>query len=130
MIVIGLDGKQYKWLPKNSQKNNCSSYHLKAKELLKNLFTTDIILEEVVLPGSDLTVDFYLPLRKLGVEVQGEQHTNFTKFFHKDRLGFGKSINRDNNKAKWFQDNGFNFIALDYTENLDEWRSKIKSSLT
>src|SRR5687767_3019327 len=94
MKVLGLNGKQYhlkisghKYRPGETRPR--SQYHVQARELLNTLFPADIILEEVILPGSDnLTVDFFVPQANLMVEVHGEQHYKFNPHFHKNILGF------------------------------------------
>lgn len=131
MIITGLDGKSYKWILKNQKKENCSSYHTSCRSLLKELFPLDTILEEVVLPGSfGLTVDFFVPIRRLGVEVQGEQHFKFIKHYHTDQFGFAAAIQRDKNKVRWFTLNSLNFVALNYSWSENESRSAILAAVT
>lgn len=129
MKVFDLDGNQHKWTLKHSPKSNCSSYHRFARDLLKEIYPLDTICEELILPGLGLTVDFFLPLRRLGVEVQGEQHYKFNKHFHKDEFGFGRSRLRDNDKKRWFEVNNLNFVELNW-ENQDEWRNQIVQSVS
>ena len=102
MIVLGLDGQEYRWKLRGHgvQRDEVrprSSYHLAARELLRSLFPADAILEEVPLPGcpEKLFADFVLPLRRVAIEVQGEQHYTFISHFHRDKLGWLRSRNRD-----------------------------------
>lgn len=135
MNVIGLDGKQYNWNPSSAQANctNRSSLHIKAKELLSAVFTHDRILEELSLPGSKneyrsttLRADFFIPNRLIIVEVHGEQHYKFNKFFFKNKLEFYKSKARDNDKKTWCELNSIKLIEFNYNEDIDEWRRKIQ----
>ena len=114
MIIQGLDGKEYSWNPSASQANSpkLSSLHIKAKILLDKLFPYDRILEEVSLVGSKterrsgtLRADLFIPNRNLLIEVHGEQHYKFNKFFYKDKLSL---------------------IEFNYNEDVDDWRRKIK----
>lgn len=130
MKIIGLDGKIYKWTLKSNPRSDFSQYHEKARFLLKKILPLDTILEEVSLPGSDLTVDFFLPIRKLGIEVQGEQHYKFVKHFHNNVFGFNRSIQRDRDKKLWFESNNFNFIELSYKETENEWRDNIITAIS
>lgn len=133
MRVKGLDGREYPWnlrglQPARDDARARSSYHLAARQLLQRLFPTTPILEEVPLPGSDgLRADFYLPMEKLIVEVHGEQHYKYVPHFHGDRLGFLAAKRRDASKETWCDLNGLRFVALPYSEDIDEWRSRVTS---
>lgn len=125
MKVIGLDGKTHSWKLENRAKINCSSGHQDARELIKSIFPMEVILEEVSLPGCNgMRADFYLPKRKLLIEVQGEQHYDYTPHFHGHVSGFWQSKKRDSAKKEWCQLNSIDFVELD-TRNKDEWESRI-----
>lgn len=108
MNVIGLDGKIYKWNPHKSERvfASSSSYHEKARGLIKRMFPFDIILEEVDLAGTRtrahdiLRADFYIPKLKIVIEVHGEQHYSYSKLFHGDVSEFKRSQLKDQNKEK------------------------------
>ena len=135
MKIKGLDGKEYNWNPSASQAEGGkkSSLHLKAKELLDNLFPYDRILEEVSLVGSKtnrrksiLRADFFIPNRNLVVEVHGEQHYKFNNFFFKDKMSFYKAKARDSEKREWCELNDIQLIEFNYNEGIDEWRRKVE----
>jgi hypothetical protein len=137
--VLGINGKEYVWNLTgydifNDDKRKRSKYHLRARNLLKEIYHSYRILEEVKLPGSTalnrksvLYLDFYVPSIKLGVEVHGEQHYEFSPFFHKSKADFLKGKARDEDKIEWCKLNDINIIILKYTESDDEWRQRIKS---
>ncbi|NBO99219.1 MAG: hypothetical protein EBU90_03705 [Proteobacteria bacterium] len=139
MKVRGINGKEYVW---NLSKYDIfyddtrkrSKYHLRARNLLKEIYHSYRILEEVKLPGSTalhrksvLYLDFYIPSIKLGVEVHGEQHYEYCPFFHKSKADFLKSKARDEDKIDWCTLNGIKIVILNYKESDDEWRQQIKS---
>lgn len=135
MIVKGLDGKEYKWNPTLSQSccKKRSKLHQKAKELLRQFYPHDRILEELSLPGSKsgyrrttLRADLFLPTRLLIVEVHGEQHYEFNSFFFKTKLEFYQAKARDNDKREWCRMNNIDLVELKYNEDIDEWRRKIQ----
>ena len=135
MIINGLDGREYSWNPSASEAKctKRSSLHIKAKNLLDKLFPYDRILEEVSLPGSKterrrstLRADLFIPNRNLIIEVHGEQHYKFNKFFYKDKLSFYRAKARDSEKKEWCHLNDITFIEFNYNEDLDDWRRKIK----
>ncbi len=126
MKVTGLDGKIYTWkLERKDAKSNESKFHTLAREVLTQLYTLDTIFEEIELPGSKgLIVDFFLPLRKLAVEVNGQQHYEFNQFFHGTIQNFWKSKERDRNKRDWCELNEIQLIELDYRKT-EEWTNQI-----
>ena len=135
MQIHGLDGKEYSWNPAvaQAQSTQRSSLHIKAKELLDNIFPHDTILEEVSLAGSKtqirrttLRADFFIPNRNIIIEVHGEQHYQFNTFFFKNKLSFYKAKMRDVEKKEWCELNQITLIEFNYNEDLDDWRRKIK----
>lgn len=127
-IITGLDGKLYH-LQCSRKKNkdvDKSALHLNARELLKEIFPLDIVAEEIFLPGSyGLSADFYLPNRDLIIEVHGQQHYEYSKFFHGDLMGFKESQTRDYNKKQWCDLNCIHYVELPYNEDIYEWRRRI-----
>lgn len=139
MKVIGINGKEYIWNLTgydvfNDDKRKRSRFHVRARNLLKEIFNSYRILEEVKLPGSTelhrksvLYLDFYIPSIKLAIEVHGKQHYEFCPFFHRSRADFLKGKARDEDKITWCELNDIRLVTLKYTESDDEWRQRIKS---
>jgi hypothetical protein len=137
--VTGINGKEYVWNLTgydvfNDDKRKRSKFHVRARGLLKELFNSYRILEEVKLPGSTelhrksvLYLDFYIPSIKLAIEVHGQQHYEFCPFFHKSKADFLKGKARDEDKIAWCELNDIRLVTLKYTESDDEWRQRIKS---
>lgn len=138
MKVKGINGKEYVWnLTKYDifydDARKRSKYHLRARSLLKEIFHSYRILEEVKLPGSTalnrksvLYLDFYIPSIKMAFEVHGEQHYEYCPFFHKSKADFLKAKARDEDKIEWCRINDIQIIVLHFKENDDEWRKHIK----
>ncbi|HEY9703091.1 MAG TPA: hypothetical protein V6C58_11630, partial [Allocoleopsis sp.] len=83
MKAIGTDGKIYQInLSKNERETddeNRSSLHLRARKILKSKFPYAQIYEEVTLTGcrgvgATLVADFLIPSMNILVEVHGAQH--------------------------------------------------------
>lgn len=130
MKVVGLDGRQYNLNNASfrRQSNNGSQQHLRARAILKELFGLNQILEEVSLPGTNkLTADFFIPDLKMIIEVNGQQHYEYVRHFHRDQKGFQASIQRDNNKKTWCELNQITLIELNSLESDDEWRTKLSN---
>jgi len=135
MQVKDLDGIGHKWhLTGNMARgkiDNRSSFHLKARELITNTFPTLQILEEVTIPlrkSETLYLDFYLPLKKLCVEVHGEQHYKFVPFYHSNMLTYLKSQKRDREKEEWCNINGITYVVFPHFENIEEWKQRLKNA--
>ena len=127
MNIVDLDGNFHKWSLKGyiakGTLSNKSSLHLAARELIRVKFPTFQILEEVPIPvrkSEILYLDFYLPLSKICIEVHGEQHYEFSAFFHGNRLNFFKHKKRDRDKKEWCNLNGIKVIELPYNKK-SEW---------
>ena len=138
MKVIGINGKEYIWNLTaydvfNDDTRKRSKYHIRARTILKEIYNSYRILEEVKLPGSTalhrksvLYLDFYIPSIKLGVEVHGQQHYEYNSFFHRSKGDFIKGQVRDDDKINWCELNGIELITLKFSESDDEWRQRIK----
>lgn len=121
MLVKDLDGKESKLDMRGCMegRDNCSSYHAEARDLLKERYPTFIILEEVpvtIKKGKTEYLDFFIPLKKLIIEVHGEQHYTFNKHFHRDKNGWAGQMRRDRLKREWAELNGLRLIELKYNE--------------
>jgi len=133
MQVKDLDGNSYNWqligTIANGSLHNKSSLHLEARNLIKSCFPTLQLLEEVpimVRRSETLYLDFYLPLIKRCIEVHGEQHYKFNRFFHHTTLGFINHKKRDQDKKEWCLINDIEHIELPF-DKIDEWPSRIKN---
>jgi len=132
MQVRDLDGNLTTWhLTGNIVKGRIdgkSSLHLRCRLILKDLYPTMQILEEVSIQtrkSETLYLDFYLPLIRACIETHGEQHYNFTPHYHNNRLAFLKSQKRDKDKQAWCEINGIKYIALPYNETDEDWKQRI-----
>lgn len=104
-----------------------SSLHLEAREILKDIFPTFQILEEVpvhIRKNDIIYLDFYIPLIKTCVEVHGEQHYKFVPYFHTNIVGFARSKLKDKEKKLWCEINNISFIELPFNEK-NKWREII-----
>lgn len=137
MKIKGLDNREHSWILESSQREdeNRSKLHLRARELIKTMFPYDKFYEDVTLPGSSngsnksvLYADFFLPLRKLMIEVNGRQHTEYVRFFHGDKNNYKKSLARDKNKIAWCELNNIRIVYLNHDEDDETWRKKINDS--
>lgn len=140
MKVFGINGKEYVWNlsnydVKNDNTRKRSQYHIRARLLLKDIYNSYRILEEVKLPGSTakhkkgvLYLDFYIPQIKKAFEVHGQQHYEYSPFFHKTRADFLLAKAKDEDKIEWCELNDIDLVVLKYSDTDEEWRKQIENS--
>jgi hypothetical protein len=125
MKVSDFNGKQHNWPPSGhvvsfDDTRPRSALHIRVREILRRLYPTSPILEEVPLPGTGLFADFYLPIRRAVIECNGEQHYRFVPHFHQDRRTFMESKNRDQRKIDWCHLNNIHVAILPYDKTDEE----------
>ena len=73
-----------------------SKLQFKTKQFLKTIWDGQIVYEEFPVFGSKMKVDFLNATKKIAIEVNGPQHSNFNKFFHNNsRMNYLESLKRD-----------------------------------
>jgi hypothetical protein len=97
---------------------------------LRALYKSAAILEEFSIPGSKLSLDFYIPSFRVAFEFQGEQHDQFNAFFHKDKTDFVKQSQRDQNKKDWCKLNSIKLIEIrESSITFDQLKATILESI-
>jgi len=91
-----------------------SKAQLRVGDFLEEILPNQNILEEFVIPKSGgLRIDFFLPIMKVAVEVDGGQHKKLTPHFHKNKAGFELAQKNDKLKNEWCRINGVRIIRVD-----------------
>lgn len=122
MRLLNINGKLVNKNVRNSlidwQGKSRSKLQFKFKEFFYPYWKNHIVYEEFPVYGSMLKVDLLNATKKIAVEIQGNQHESFNKFFHDNsRLKYLQSIKRDVKKVKWLEMNEFKFLEL-YEDDL------------
>jgi|TARA_R110000751_G_scaffold23569_7_gene65105 hypothetical protein len=100
----------------NWNKKSRSKIQFKVKKFLEPFWKANVVYEEFPVYGTRMSVDILNATKKIAIEVQGRQHSEFNKFFHgNSRLKYLEGIKRDIKKAEWLEKNGF--ILLEVEEN-------------
>ena len=90
-----------------------SKVQFKTKQFLKKFWENQVVYEEFPVYGTKMKVDILNATKKIAVEVQGNQHVSFNKFFHNNsRLKYLESIKRDAQKALWLEKNGYTLVEI------------------
>lgn len=131
MIVQDINGRRSQWKVRGTEvltdNRPRSSLHLTARKLLKDRFPTLQLLEEVAFnpaPKKTLYFDFFLPLRKVAIEVHGEQHYKFNSRFHTTAMEFMEQKKNDALKQEWCDINNIQLIILPF-DDIDNWKAKL-----
>tara|TARA_B100000287_G_C20608486_1_gene771087 strand:+ start:973 stop:1395 length:423 start_codon:yes stop_codon:yes gene_type:complete len=89
-----------------------SKVQRQVKKFLKDYWSKCIVYEEFPVYGSRMSVDILNATKKIAVEVQGRQHDEYNKFFHKNKINYLYSMERDFNKKKWLEQNDFQLVEI------------------
>jgi hypothetical protein len=93
--------------------NSRSKIQKQVKDFLRVFWSGCIVYEEFPVYGTRLKVDILNASRMQAVEVHGDQHIKFNKFFHNNsRENYLNSISRDTQKYEWLEANGFKLIEI------------------
>ncbi len=131
MLVYDLDGNLANWKMGGKEvvgdKRARSYLHKAARKILKDRFPTLQVLEEVTIKvrrNKTLFLDFYLPLRKLAIEVNGEQHYSFNSHFHSTTHDFIRQRKNDISKLEWCDVNDIELIVFKFDEQ-ESWVEQV-----
>ena len=85
------------------------------KQLVKKAFPSYRVKLQhyVIYQNTKLFFDILIPELKVVIEVQGQQHFSFTKFYHDSDEDFKSQKFRDKLKTQWAADKGYVLIAID-----------------
>lgn len=93
-------------------KESKSKFQFNIKQFFKQYWGSDNCVEEFPVLGTKLNCDFINFDKMIAVEADGNFHNTFSKFHHKNRLGFLNSLKRDQKKDDWLNKNGFFIIRI------------------
>lgn len=92
----------------------------KVKVLLKPHWEYDLVYEEFPLVGSRMTFDFFNASEGVFLEVDGRQHTEYVKHFHRNRQNFLNQIKRDVSKEEFVEANNLKLFRINEGEEINE----------
>jgi hypothetical protein len=126
MIFLTKAGKEQKI--KNSTRylidwnKKCrSKIQKRVKDLLHGYWDADVVFEELPVAGTRMTLDFYNANKKIALEVDGNQHYKFNKFFHSNsRQNFLSQLQRDEHKEYFCEINQIRLVRIVESDTLNE----------
>ena len=133
MKTRDLDGNIYNWktqgtIVRSNEQRPRSKLHLTARSLLRNLYPTLQISEEVSVSlrrNKKVFLDFYINTIKTVIEVHGPQHYKFNTLYHTCAQDFLNQKKRDMNLQEWCEINNLTYIELPFNENEEQWKNRI-----
>ena len=124
--IYKVDLRPSKWPRRSSDK--CKSYfQFSVGEVIDSIFPQEIILEEFYVPGDRLYIDFFLPRKQIAVEAQGNQHYEYSNFFHGSQENFKLAQARDRKKSLWCAYNNIRLVTIRESDNEEQIVNKLLS---
>jgi hypothetical protein len=96
-------------------------------QMISKKYPLDPILEDITIPDTRLSLDFYLPQRKIAFEIQGEQHSEMNPFFHDSIADFENQKQRDEMKELFCELNNIRLIKLHSIKEAEKYFGITKS---
>lgn len=100
-----------------------SQAQFKVKQFVKRYWCASICYEEFPVYGSRMKVDLVNMTKKIAIEVNGEQHSEFHYFHNGSRIKYLNQIKNDVSKSKWLKLNNFKEVII-YTKEIPELSEK------
>jgi very-short-patch-repair endonuclease len=90
----------------------------RVESLIKQALPTHRYKREryVLYRNTKLFFDFFLPELKLFIEVQGQQHYSFNKFYHLNKASFNEQVYRDSLKTQYIEEFKYKLLVISYKE--------------
>lgn len=79
---------------------------------LQEYWKDHIVFEEFPVAGTRLSLDFYNANKRIAIEVQGRQHTEYVPFFHRTKTNYLSQLRRDQQKLDFCQLNNIHLIEV------------------
>lgn len=98
-----------------------SKLQKKVKDFLYEFWKNKIVFEEFPVAGTRLSIDIFNATDSIAIEVQGEQHTRYTPFFHgENKYNYISQLKRDKDKSDFFKINNITFVEIYFNDKLDK----------
>jgi hypothetical protein len=95
------------------EKKSRSKFQEGVKFFLQPFWRTHVIYEEFPVVGTKMTLDIVNLTRKIALEIQGAQHSEFNEFFHNGNKGnYYAQLQRDVEKRRWCELNGLRLVEI------------------
>jgi len=89
-----------------------SKFQTNVKRFIVKYWCGNVVFEEFPIVGTRLTLDFYNANKRVAIEVQGKQHTQYVEFFHQDRINYLHQLKRDQKKERFCEINNIKLVTI------------------
>lgn len=95
------------------KKKSRSIFQREVKFFLEPFWKNHVVYEEFPVIGTKMTLDIVNLSARIAIEVQGEQHLKYNKFFHgENHSNWYNQLQRDVDKKKWCELNNIRLIEI------------------
>jgi len=95
-----------------------SKFQKAAKDFLRPYLENHLVFEEFPVAGTRMTFDFYIPAKRLAIEIDGEFHHSYNSHFHGHKLKFLGQVQRDLMKEEFCELNDIHLLRINKKEEL------------
>lgn len=90
-----------------------SKFQFSVKQFLHSFWGSHVVFEEFPIAGTKLSLDFFNASKNIAIEVQGQQHTKYTPFFHNNnKANFISQLKRDKDKLLFCEINNIKLVEI------------------
>lgn len=101
-----------------------SKIQFEVKRFLRPFWKNHVVCSEFPVAGSKMTLDLFNITRNIAIEVQGNQHLQYNKHFHKGSMSnFLSQLKRDMTKEEFCERNKITLVEI-FEEDMKEGLSK------
>ena len=107
--------------------DSLSDFQANCKDFLYPFWKNYIVCEEFRIPSTRMSLDMFCVDRRVAIECQGRQHSQYVPFLSGSRSGYLGQIKRDLAKEKWCELNKINLCEIhpdDLPKLSKEWFKK------
>lgn len=105
----------------NWDKKSRSDFQFQTKAFLRPFWKHDLVFEEFTVPKTRLSLDIFNFSRSVAIEVQGQQHTKYSPFFHGNtRYKYLTQLKRDQQKLDFCDKYGIVLVEIYNLSELTE----------
>lgn len=102
-----------------------SKIQFKVKKFLQPFWKNHVVLSELRIVSTRMTIDIFNVTLGIAIEVQGKQHIQYNEHFHRgSAANFRSQIRRDNDKVLFCEKNNFVLVEI-FEDDVDllsaEW---------
>lgn len=89
-----------------------SDFEAEVADYLYPFWKNDVVVTQLKVAGTKLTIDFFNVTRRIAIEVQGRQHQEYVPFLSGSRSGYLSQIKRDMMKSDFCAINKIKLVEI------------------